>query len=106
MAKEMFPDGVVSGTNTGDLRRALAIHGLELAHHSVPFRSTSYEDLEDTAILKATPRRGGAEWHWVVWDAERRRLLDPKDPPYKQTRACSYLTVHRSRPETSPAPRR
>ena len=24
VAKEMFPDGVVSGTNTGDLRRALA----------------------------------------------------------------------------------
>ena len=93
VAKEMFSNGAVPGTETADLRKALAVHGLELAHHSVPFRSTSYEDLKDTAILKANPRRGGAEWHWVVWDAGRRRLLDPRDPPYKRIRACSYLTV-------------
>ena len=91
--KEMFPDGVVSGTNTGGLRKALAAHGLELARHLVPFRSTKYQDLEDDAILKANPRHGGAEWHWVVWDAKRRRLLDPRDPPYKRIRACSYLRV-------------
>ena len=70
-----------------------AVYGLELAHHLVPFRSTKYEDLEDNAILKVNPRRGGAEWHWVVWDAKRRRLLDPRDPPYKRISACSYLRV-------------
>ena len=91
--KEMFPNGAVLGTETGDLRRALATYGFELAHHSVPFRSTSYENFKDTAILKGNPRRWGAEWHWVVWDAEHRRLLDPRDPPYKRIRACSYLTV-------------
>ena len=69
------------------------VYGLELAHHLVPFRSTKYEDLEDNAILKVNPRRGGAEWHWVVWDAKRRRLLDPRDPPYKRISACSYLRV-------------
>ena len=80
-------------TDTGDLRKALAVYGLELAHHLVPFRSTKYEDLEDNAILKVNPRRGGAEWHWVVWDATRRRLLDPRDPPYRRISACSYLRV-------------
>ena len=91
--KEMFQNGVVSAADTGDLRRALAVYGLELAHHSVPFRSTKYEDLKDNAILKVNPRRGGAEWHWVVWDTKRQRILDPKDPPYKRIRACSYLMV-------------
>ena len=89
----MFPNGVVADADTGDLRRALAAHGLEPARHSVPFRSTSYEDLKDNAILKVNPRRGGAEWHWIVWDANRQRLLDPRDPPYKRIRACSYLRV-------------
>ena len=93
VAKEMFPDGVVPHTNTGDLRKALAACGLEPARHLVPFRSTKYQDLKDNAILKVNPRRGGAEWHWVVWDAGRRRLLDPRDPPYKRVRACSYLRV-------------
>ena len=72
---------MVPGADTGGLRKALAVYGLERAHHLVPFRSTKYEDLEDNAILKVNPRRGGAEWHWVVWDAKRRRLLDPRDPP-------------------------
>ena len=89
----MFPDGVVPHTNTGDLKLALAACGLEPARHLVPFRSTKYQDLEDNAILKVNPRRAGAEWHWVVWDAERRRLLDPRDPPDKWIRACSYLRV-------------
>ena len=93
VAREMFPDGVVPHATTGDLKLALAAHGLEPARHPVPFRSTQYRDLEDDAILKANPRRGGAEWHWVVWDAERKRLLDPRDPPYKRIRACSYLRV-------------
>ena len=93
VAKEMFPDGVVPHTNTGDLKMALAAHGLEPARHPVPFRSTKYQDLEDDAILKVNPRRGSVEWHWVVWDAGRRRLLDPRDPPYKRIRACSYLRV-------------
>ena len=91
--EEMFPSRTVSNTNTGDLRRVLAVYGLKLAHHLVPFRSTAYEDLTDNSILKVNPRRGGAEWHWVVWDAERRRLLDPKDPPYQRFRAISYLKV-------------
>ena len=93
VAKEMFPDGVVSGSNTGDLGKALTVYGLEPARHLIPFRSTKYQDLEDNAILKVNPRRGGAEWHWVVWDAGRRRLLDPRDPPYKRIRVCSYLRV-------------
>ena len=93
VAKEMFPDGAVSGTDAGELRKALVACGLEPARHLVPFRSKKYRDLEDNAILKANPRRGGAEWHWVVWDAERRCLLDPRDPPYKRIRACSYLRV-------------
>ena len=91
--KEMFPNGVISGTDTGGLRKALAVYGLERAHHLVPFRSTKYEDLEDNAILKVNPRRGGAEGHWVVWDVTRRRLLDPRDPPYRRISACSYLRV-------------
>ena len=49
---EMFPDGVVPHTNTGDLKMALAVYGLEPARHLVPFRSTKYRDLEDNAILK------------------------------------------------------
>ncbi len=93
VAEEMFPDGAVPHTNTGDLKLALEAYGLEPAGHLVPFRSTKYQDLKDNAILKANPRRGGAEWHWVVWDAERRRLLDPREPPYKRIRACSYLRV-------------
>ena len=56
--KEMFPNGVVSGTDTGGLRKALAVYGLELAHHLVPFRSTKYEDLEDNAILKVKASHG------------------------------------------------
>ena len=93
VAKEMFPDGAVSGTDADELRKALVACGLEPARHLVPFRSKKYRDLEDNAILKANSRRGGAEWHWVVWDAERRRLLDPRDPPYKRIRACAYLRV-------------
>lgn len=35
------------------------------------------------AIVAVNPNTDRTRWHWVLWDYERRRILDPKDPPYK-----------------------
>ena len=34
------------------------------------------------------------DWHWVVWDCERGRVLDPKEPPCRlRIRPWYYLPV-------------
>ena len=49
--------------------------------------------LKSHAILAVNPRCGGAKWHWIVWDDEQCRVLDPKDPPYRMISPLYYLKV-------------
>ena len=45
--------------------------------------------------INPNPRKNGEwHWHWVVWDCERGRVLDPKEPPYRRRiRPWYYLPV-------------
>lgn len=48
----------------------------------------------DCHAVLAINRRKSGDWHWVVWDHERRRVLDPKEPPYRRKiRPRYYLPV-------------
>ena len=59
-------------------------------------------NLDCSAILAINYRQCG-EWHWVVWDHERGRILDPRnrrytgEPPYKRIRPWYYLIVRADR---------
>ena len=89
----MFSTGRVRPTRTNDLRLALISFGLTPGPRLIPLRTRCYRDLSCDAILKVWPRRDGRDWHWVVWDARRRRVLDSLPEPYKHIRAISYLPV-------------
>lgn len=84
-------------TNTADLRRALRKFKLKCAPRMVTFRSSgfrNYKDLPTDAILKLiAPTHPPGVWHWVVWDARRKCLLDPRKRPYRRFRITSYLAV-------------
>lgn len=51
------------------------------------------------AILAINRRQQGEKWHWVVWDSERGRVLDPMNDqvctrgPYIRIRPWYYLRV-------------
>ena len=89
----MFPDGKVSATSTAQIRSALADLGCDTGTGLVPLRGRNYRELTGDAVLNVWPRKNNRCWHWVVWDAARKRVLDPSVPPYKSIRAISYLTV-------------
>ena len=107
MRRQMFPEGNVTYTYVNDLRKALAKYDVGLAHRSFPFSTSrrwnhpkgfeSFLEQEmyftSDAILAINPSQNGSTWHWVVWDARRRRILDPQEPPYKRIRPLSYLRV-------------
>lgn len=78
-------------THAADLRRGLKRLGIALADRLRPLGDRPLSDLEASAIVKVNPRRDG--WHWVVWDTERRRLLDPRQPTYQRYRVVSFLQV-------------
>jgi len=81
--------------DTKDVVRALRGFGVELPrNHLVALRGRDFRTLDHDAILKVNVRKDG-HWHWVVWDAENRRVLDPKRRPYRKIRATSYLPVQR-----------
>ena len=89
----MFPTGHVRRTRTSDLRSALASFGIITGRRLNPPRTRRYRDLTCHAELKVGPRRNRRDWHWVVWETRRRRVLDPLPEPYKYIRAISNLLV-------------
>ena len=93
--RRMFGDGEVAGTKAPFLREHLERLGCRVdALRLKPLKKLRYSDLEYDAILKVWPRQDG-NWHWVVWDSCRRRVLDPEEPPYVRIRATHYLPVRR-----------
>lgn len=96
-----FPDGDVTGTSTRRLREIMEAHGVTLGERLIPMRGKYPSELGFDALLKINVRQNGREWHWVVWDHERQKVLDPKRPPYKRPRFVSYIRLmpyHRTRP--------
>lgn len=90
-----FPDGEVGPTQLKRLREIMADHGVILGERLIPFRTKRPDDLPFDALLKVNQRKKGREWHWVIWDHERQRILDPKRPAYKRLRPVSYVTLSR-----------
>jgi hypothetical protein len=93
--KVMFGRARGTYTSTADLRRALCRFGFKPARRLIPFgRRGRYTDLREDAVLKLKARaHGEREWHWAVWDARRRKLIDPAKFPYKRFRVTSFLAV-------------
>lgn len=78
------------GTFTKHLRDALLVYGLE----TDALRSIGNRDFADFSFDAAL--RGWLEddWHWVVWDAKRKKVLDPYEPGYV-FRCTSFVKVTR-----------
>ena len=70
---------------------------MQPGYRTIQLYSPRIEDISlgYDAILMSKWRPSDVNWHWVVWDAEHQRVLDPQDPPYKQYRFRSYLKVQR-----------
>lgn len=85
---------VLHTTQTADIRRALKRFGLRSARRLIRFGRETPDPkyILKNAILKVNRRKNGS-WHWMVWDAKRRRLLDPQKPAYKRPRLSSFLTI-------------
>jgi hypothetical protein len=93
-----------SYTSTRAIHDGLKYFGVRSAKRLVQFRGNKkYPDhrkLGFDAMLKLVhPKvhRGG-NFHWVVWDAKKRKVLDPQRPRYKirQVRITSFLPISRS----------
>lgn len=92
-----FPDGEVKVTSTGRLREIMEAHGVRLGRRLIPLRGKHPSELGFDALLKVNVRKNGREWHWVLWDHERQKVLDPKRPPYKRLRFTSYVRLFKRR---------
>ena len=87
----MFPDGQIRRTRTSILRKALADLGCEVGDRLIQLGTKRFEDFDFHVVLKVN--KEGRNWHWVVWDARRRLVLDPLDPPCSAIEPVSYLWV-------------
>lgn len=89
----MFGDDSVSLTSTADLYNALKVlRKRPSGKRLVPLRTQSYRDLDTNALLKVG-RPGKSWWHWIVWDAKRKKFLDPNTPSIRRPRVTSFLYV-------------
>lgn len=83
------------GTQLRHLRAILKKFGVRSGKRLIPLRTRKVESLPFDALIKINPRQRGREWHWVIWDHRRGRILDPKKKPYLRRRYVSYTPLHR-----------
>ncbi len=93
----LYLKGKAKRTSLADMRRALAQFetNLEVRRKMRRVRRNELPDLGADALLKTTPRSDG-DWHWMVWDARRKKILDPKKVPYRRPRIWGAMVVERS----------
>ncbi len=89
-------------TNTRKVREGLRKFGLK-SDKLTQFRGNReykhYKKLNFDALLKLKDSEAHKDgnWHWIVWDAKRKKKLDPQDPAYKvpPARIISFIRVRR-----------
>ena len=81
----IFGDYQGDATSLDDLRWALMSYGFRVPRRMIPFWEHQHTQLKQHALLALDPGPDGM-WHWAVWDATHRRILDPlKRPPRRPT---------------------
>ncbi len=95
-AKTAFPpdpDREAQGTSAKDVMEALARFGIR-AEALKPSAREAYLSFESDAVLRGEIKEPGEnnDWHWVVWDGERRKILDPYRPKH-EFRCTSFLRI-------------
>ena len=93
-AKERLPVHCETrGTSSQELRAALLTFGVE-AEELRPIRSLDFEAFAFDAVLRG--KLDEEDEHWVVWEAKRKRVLEPYQPG-GTFRCTSYVKVNRDR---------
>ena len=82
-------------TTTRDLVRAFKKLGIRCDRRLRPLFARNYRSLEIDAVLKVAVGSSGWNWHWIAWDASRRRMLDPAKRPVRQGRVTAHLAIYR-----------
>jgi hypothetical protein len=79
------------------LKEIMRRHGVVIEGRMRHFKGRTPDELglDYSALLKINPRREGDEWHWVIWDHTRGRMLDPKKPPYQRPKYDAYWKLRR-----------
>ena len=87
----------VGTTSLSKLKKIMRRHDIAIDGRMKRFagRKPDELDLGFDALLKVNPRLDGDEWHWVLWDHRRHRVLDPKRPPYERLRYVGYWKLRR-----------
>jgi hypothetical protein len=85
----------VEPTQLPMLKKIMGRHGVVVEGRMRRIGDQSLNELDCDALLKVNPRADGEEWHWVIWDHRRRRVLDPKVPPYKRLKPVAYWRLRR-----------
>jgi ABC-type bacteriocin/lantibiotic exporter with double-glycine peptidase domain len=91
----IFPHGGRSmRTNKDQLIAALKHFGRKSARNLQSSGQINFTKIDWAfdAILKCNRQENG-NWHWIAWDGKQKRMLDPKEPPYKRPRVHSYLRI-------------
>ena len=94
----IFGDSQGDSTSLEDLRWALKYYGLSTPERMTPFWEADYTQLRQHALLALDPAPNG-QWHWAVWDALRKRIVDPLKRPSKHPIVVGHIVVEQGRPK-------
>lgn len=98
-AQKALGDAAHSRTQVADLRKALDKLGYCLGRRSIPIAPEKLQQLTFDCILKTKPGPKSGNWHWMVWDSNAQKILDPqpKGKAYKRplSRVSAYIQIKR-----------
>ena len=89
---KIFGDYQGDATSLDDLREALTSYGFRLPRRMTPFWEVCHTQVDQHALLALDPGPDGM-WHWAVWDAHHRRILDPLKRPPRRPTVVGHITV-------------
>jgi hypothetical protein len=78
-------------TDVQALRRALIRVGVRCGDRLIPATGKTPPEHLGDAIWRVN--QIGRRWHWVVWDSQEQRILDPMRSPRKRYRVASRLPI-------------
>jgi hypothetical protein len=61
-------------------------------------KNERYRSFKFDAVLAVDMKPGGlptGDFHWVVWDSTRKKVLDPDTPKYRRYKMSHFLSVKR-----------
>jgi hypothetical protein len=87
----MLGNKKIKRTHSSDLKKALNIYGININFVKRKFNFATHKSKD--LILFADLEKEKNEWHWMIWDAKKQKLIDPEKGKKRTLSNVNYCII-------------